>query len=450
MHDAPQANIVNPAVAINCNLYVAFPIIGSTHLNFYNTAISINDALKPVGGDSIAVDIDNVVSNLNGLDVMASEAHLTLLAGGWRRDDTYYTFSVTEKMNTFTMIPKEPTVLAWEGNTNYLDQAVDLSGYRFNLLHAREYSFGISDKISDNFRFGGRVSLLFGKSNVQTKNVEGTFYTDSRSFESRLDLNARINSSLPIDVSVDTVGNVNGISLKDDFSPMAYLLNGKNIGVGLDVGFIYQVNDALQLSGSILNLGMIRWKSEVNNFTSSGSIDFVGSGNTNDLDTENYVTVWMDSVLNVFGLKPGEDAYFSTLAPEVYMGATYSFSDRLNAGALVHSQMYKNKVHPSLTLSGNAVITKYLSGSISYTLQNNEFDNIGAGLSLRLGTLHLHAMADNVPGLIRFEDAQNVNVRFGISLLFGCANKIFNSRDCNCVGDPYGENRSNVRPRRRR
>lgn len=450
MHDAPQSNIVNPAIPINCDLYIAVPIIGSTHLNYYNTAVSINDAIKTVGGDSIALDIDNVVSNLNGLDIMGSEAHFTLLAGGFRKDDAYYTFSVTEKINTYTAIPKEPTLIAWNGNTEYLGQQVDLSGYRLNEMHTREYSVGISNNFTDNLRVGGRVSLLFGKSNVSTQKVQGTFYSDNRSFETTLDLDSRINSSLPIDVAVDSAGIVTGVSLQDDFSYLKYFMNGRNVGLGIDLGFVYQVNDDLQLSGSLLNLGFIRWNTDVNNFTSKGAIDIVGSGNTSDLDAPDYVTSWMDSVLSVFGLRQENEAYFSNLAPEIYMGASYRITDKINGGALVHTQIYKNRIHPSLTLSGNAYVTNYLSGSISYTLQNKEFDNIGAGISLRLGAVHLHAMTDNIPGLIWFEDTRNINVRFGISLLFGCTEKKFGNKDCNCVGDPYGENRSNDRTGRRR
>lgn len=452
MHDAPQSNIVNPAIPINCDLFIAVPVLGSTHLNMYNTAVSINDMIKNIGGDTIAVDLDNGMTKLNGLDLMGTEAHFTLFSGGIRRNNAYYTFSVTEKINSLSAVPKEPTLLFWNGNSNYLDQRVDLSGYQFNFFHLRQYAFGFSNNISDNFRLGGRISLLFGKSNVNTQKAQGTFYTSSNAFETNLNLDARINSSLPIDVGVDTAGIVNSVSLRDDFNTLKYLLNGKNMGVGLDLGFVYQVNDVLQLSGSILNLGVVRWKSDVHNFNSNGSIDIVGSGNTNNLNTADYVTSWVDSIKSVFGLRPVEEAYFTTLTPEIYLGGTYNLNDRINAGALVHAQFYKNRIHPSLTLSGNAYITSYFSGSVSYTLQNREYNNVGAGLSLRLGAVQLHAMADNLPGLIWFEDAQNVNIRFGMSMLFGCSNGIFGNRnkDCNCVGDPYGEYRSNTRPGKRR
>lgn len=449
MHDAPQSNLVNPALPINCELFISAPLIGSTHINLYNTALSMDDFFTSIGNDSILPDFNNGVSKLKGLDIFAHETHISLFSAGYRHNDTYYTFSITEKINSHTLVPEKLAKLVWNGNTPIVGEKVDLSNAGVNFVHLREYSFGISDNINQRLRLGGKIKLLFGKSNVYTQNFESSIYTEERAFETNLNLDANINLSLPVDVSVDSTGVLSGVKLKDNISSVDYMLNRKNTGVAMDMGFVYDLNDNIQLSGSLLNLGFIRWKSDVHNFPSSGSLDFTGSGNASDFNSEQLISGWVDTVLSVFGVRPEQNRYISPLVPEIYLGATMQMNNWLNSGVLVHSQIYRNRLHPSLTVSGNASVTKNFAASLSYTLQNNEFNNVGAGMSLKLGGIQLHAVSDNIPGLIWFENTRNINVRFGISMLFGCPKDGRGDEDCDCVGDPYGEQRGNVRPGRR-
>lgn len=188
----------------------------------------------------------------------------------------------------------------------------------------------------------------------------------------------------------------------------------------------------------------------MHNFPSSGTLDFQGSGNASDFNSGQMVRAWVDTVLTVFGVKPEENRYTSVLVPEVYLGATMEMNDWIKSGVLFHSQIYKNRLHPSLTLSGNASITPNFAASLSYTVQNKEFNNVGAGVSLKLGGIQLHAMSDNVPGLIWFENTRNVNIRFGVAMLFGCPKDGYEDKDCDCLGNPYGKRLSNDRPARRR
>lgn len=450
MHDAPQSNLVNPATSIDCEVFVAAPIIGSTHINLYNTALTIDDFFTLIGNDSILPDFDNGISRLKGLELFAHETHLSLFSGGYRHNDSYFTFSVTEKLSSHSLVPEKLAKLVWNGNSPIVGTSTDISNAGVNFMHLREYAFGVSDQVNERFRVGGRVKMLFGKSNVFTQTMNGSIYTEEKAFETNFNMDTRINVSMPIDVSVDSLGILENVELKNGISSLDYMFNRRNVGAGIDIGFVYEINDQVELSGSLLNLGFIRWKSDVHNFESSGEMDFTGSGNASDINSSQLVRAWVDTVMSVFGVRPEENRYYSSLVPEVYFGATMEMYDWLKTGVLFHSQIYKNRLHPSLTISGNASLSQNFSTSLSYTVQNKEFNNVGAGVHLKLGGIQLHAVSDNIPGLIWFENTRNINVRFGISMLFGCPENGFENKDCDCVGDPYGEQRKNVRPSRSR
>jgi hypothetical protein len=90
----------------------------------------------------------------------------------------------------------------------------------------------------------------------------------------------------------------------------------------------------------------------------------------------------------------------------------------------VRSEIYHNRLHPSLTLSANTFNFKVFNASVSYTVQNGEFTNIGAGIGVKAGPVQLHLISDNIPGFFMLDNTRNVNIRFGLSFIPGCDEKV--------------------------
>ncbi|MCT4603808.1 MAG: hypothetical protein N4A59_13035, partial [Marinifilum sp.] len=51
---------------------------------------------------------------------------------------------------------------------------------------------------------------------------------------------------------------------------------------------------------------------------------------------------------------------------------------------------------------------------------NNSYNNIGFGLTAKLGPLQFYTVTDNVMAAIKPNSMQTANIRFGFNLLFGC------------------------------
>ncbi len=453
MHDLPQSNFVNPALAIKCKWFIGVPGISSTHVNGYSTGFSYSDILVPSGTDSLHYDFNRVLKKFENSEMIATQTHLSLLSVGYKTGLNYFTFGVNEKVNSYTIINKNAALLLHGGNSQFEGKKLNMNGTRPNAIHYREYALGWARQIDPKLSLGFRVKLLFGKSNIYTKPVDLSLYTNPISFETFVSGSGEAYISLPVDVIREPDGRLVTMDWQQDISKRDYLMSTDNIGFGADFGFVYQLNEKTTLSGSLLDIGYINWKKDAYYMSSSGSMDITAQAIEDGLANLDDVT---DSLTNVFTPRIDNESYLSPLVPAMYLGVSHTLNSWLNAGAVFHTEAYQNRLHPSFTFSGNAAITKNIYGSASYTLQNGEFNNFGAGIGAKFGVLHLHAVSDNIPAFFDLGVAKSVNLRFGLALMFGCGReKKIRSSDDNgiralpCFTDPYKSKMDKQRNKRR-
>ncbi|HAN18289.1 MAG: hypothetical protein A2X13_04700 [Bacteroidetes bacterium GWC2_33_15] len=414
MHRVPQSNLLNPAVQIDCKWYVGIPALTSTQFNYSNTAFSFNDILE--GGN---LNIDALNDNVHRADLLATELHLDLISIGYRHNEYYITFNIAEKVNLAITYPGDLVGLAWQGNSQFLGETAGFNNLRTNTSYYREYSLGIS-KVFDPYRtFGIRAKLLFGKLGVYSGKSEMSLYTDETTYDLHLEGNITANSSFPLTVNQDANGNITGISM-GEIDPMGTLFNSQNKGFAIDLGAIYRYDENITLSGSILDLGFIHWKTDPNNIHLEGSFDYSGTGLESDFDSQEYILDLRDSVFNSFTQDITRDSYYSWLPLQIYLGGMYQYMPKLGIGAVSRNVIYRNKLHSSLTLSANTVLWNKFSASLSWSYLNNTYKNIGLGLAWHGRGIQLHMVSDNVLGIFNPLDARNLNIRFGFNLMLGC------------------------------
>lgn len=419
MHDLPQANIVNPALDIDCKYFVALPAIGSIHTNNISNGFSFDDIFYKSSDDSLRISLDNIVNNLPIKNLISSEEHLQIIGFGYKYKNNYFTFGIQEKSNLYIILPKKVLQLAVNGNSQFEGDNINLNNVMLEALHYREYAFGWASQITDNFRFGLKAKLLFGKAAIKTNYFKGSLYTDFFTFEDYLKIDAEYEMSAPIDFKTNNRNQVTGIN--DNFDAMPYFMNSKNVGAAIDLGFVKYFNSDLILSGSVLNLGFVSWKDNLKKLSIDNSFEFNSEGLKTDLN--NYTQI-KDSITSAMRPYLSEGVFSSTLTPSAYLGLTKFVSPDFNYGAVIHSVFYKSFMHNSITFVANKKLFKVFDLSASYTIQNREFDNLGFGIGVTLGAVHFYAVSDNVVGLTKLNDTRNVNFRAGVGLLFGCGGQI--------------------------
>lgn len=414
MHNVPQANLLNPAVQIDCKWFVGIPLLTSTQLNYSNTAFSFNDIL---GSGNLNIDALN--DNVHRADLLATEVHLDLISLGYKYHEYYIIFNIAEKVNMAFTYPGDLVGLAWQGNTQFLGETANFNNLRTNTSYYREYSLGVS-KVWDPYQtYGIRAKLLFGKLGVYSGKSEMSLYTDPTTYNLSFEGDVRLNSSLPLIVNQNPDGAITGVTAQD-FDLIGTLFNSQNLGFAVDLGGIYQYDEYLTLSASMLDLGFIRWKTTPNNIQMKGSFEFSGTGMGSDFNSNGYIIDIRDSIFESFTQDITNDPYYSWLPLQIYIGGMYQYLPKLGIGAVNRNVIYRNKLHSSITLSANTTLWNKLSASLSWSYLNNTYKNVGLGLAWHGRGLQLHMVSDNVLGIFKPLDARNLNLRFGFSLLLGC------------------------------
>ncbi len=453
MRDLPQNNIVNPASSIKCKWYLGVPLVASTHVNAYSSGFSANDILTTNSSGELELTPGHAINKMNKLEVLATELHVNWLYFGYKYRTHYFTFSLSEKLNTYNIYSKNLALLLYKGNSQFEGKNVNMDGTRVNANHYREYALGWANEVNENLSFGCKVKFLFGKGNVFMRPSQASLNVDKNTFAQNIITNADAYVSFPVDIETDEEGYIEDVVMQEDIDWKKYAMNTSNFGLGMDVGMIYKINDVTTLSASLLDIGFINWKSDVQIIKEHTSV-YVDASDDTFSPTDGSVV--SDTLRSLFKPDIVNGSYASTLKPTLYLGVDRQLTDQINVGALISSEIYQNRFHHALSLSGNFHINDKLAASASYTIQNNQFNNLGLGVGWQLGVLYFHAVSDNIPAFFALDNARNINLRFGVGILAGCgkdrSHKNGSSRGStkfDCVGDPYHSTQYPKRPPKR-
>lgn len=435
MQNVPQSNQLNPAIQPECKVFVGFPALSSIYVNYSNSSFAYKDIIHQGTGlqkDSLVIDMNSFHDALQTRNFISQQVDITLFALGIRAKNMFFSLDVIERNDLRFSFDKEMITFLKDGNYNFRGKTSNWGGLGLDAAHYRELGLGISRKINDQWTVGIRPKLLFGIANLNMDQSEISVYTSSTGDLIRLQSKQRMNVSLPIDrIDYDANGYVDDLNFNSDDYGADFAMNTQNMGMALDLGVTYKMDEKTTLYASITDLGFINWKSDTYQFTQDATYEYTGmdlnqSGNSNAPDykpIEDVLDDLTDDLKDRFKLKDDINTYKTNLPTQIYLGGTYQTCKKLNLGALNRTEIYNGKVQSSLTLSANARLIKNISTSMSYSIVNNSYNNLGFGLATKLGPLQLYMVSDNIMAGINPKSAQNMNFRFGLNLLFGCKDK---------------------------
>jgi hypothetical protein len=420
MHYLGESNFLNPAVQSDCKWFVGLPIVSSIHLNYANSIFTYHQLVNNTSDSTYFLNIDRAVNHAGRRSLIGSEFHTTLLALGYNYEEYYFSFSIIEKNNIPVTVSQDMLTLVWNGNASFEGEEANLKGTSSYATHYREYALGVSKENDLGNSIGIKAKLLFGKLNAAVPKMDVGLYTEETTFDLALDADIRMNISGPFNIRVtggagaNFLGNVD-ISLEEGVSVSEIMLNRKNWGLAFDAGFIYHYNGRATISGSILDIGFIRWRSSMSNLSAQNQYVYRGAlvdgGNIDQ------------SILDSLDYTITNEPYFTLLPTKIYLGAEYVINEKLAGRGLVSTTIYRTKFTPALTLSldYNPFGNFHIVGG--YSLFYRSFNNFGLGFSIGRGPVQVYAVSDNILGLIRPLDTRNLNLRFGLNINLGCETK---------------------------
>lgn len=469
MQGVPQNHYLNPAFQPKCNIFIGFPALSSVSLGYDNNSFDFNDIIFKGSGefsDSLITPLhpsyntDLFLDKLHDRLYVSPEVSLSLLAFGFRTKEWYFTFDLSD-INSFRLsLPKDLFGILLQGNGAYVGKTADFSNFNVDINYYRQYSVGASKNFTDKLTVGLKGKLLFGKANFSFDDVDIGLYTDPETYNLLFHSKFTMNSSGPYEFT-DSLGNPVDVlyatwleslfsgdidlSILEDTDASYLLEHGGNLGFGVDLGMEYRLNDRINLSASVIDLGFIKWKNDVYSFKQDGKFEFQGIDisegilsedfdSTMDVEFENLG----DSIVDIFELTGSDDPYTTWLPTKIYIGGTYRILPNVSVGLLSRSEIYDGKIRQSVTLSANTLLANFFSFSLSYSIMNYAYNNMGIGIGIRGGPLQLYFVTDRIPlsysmieisengdtqKIPMFFDQHTLNFRFGLNLTFGCREK---------------------------
>jgi hypothetical protein len=442
MKGIPQTKDLNPArPGISDGFYFSMPFFSKIDLSANTNNWAYNDLVHWGTGtraDSLVIDLDKLRESVGNKNFAYESAALTVLEGGYRKGKNFYAVSLTDREFIDVFFSKSLIDLVRNGNYPYVGQTYYSGNFGIGAQHYRELAFNYSHEVTKKLTIGWAAKVLFGLGAVQTNGINLSASSPANGEYLDVSATGRVNISAPVNFNYNANGMIKSVNSLPNYSPGDYLINFRNPGMAVDLGFTYRLNKKAELSVSIIDLGMIGWKSNVTRLTEQGHFLYKGINIVDPTQTPPVIPLFRtvfnqlsDSISATF--RPGTVGNsFSTLLPaKIYFGIDYQLKNNISISGLSRIRIIDNAVRTSLTASANALFMERVSLSASYSLMESTYDNLGLGIGIKIGSMQIYTAADNLFSPFYPSTARNMNLRIGINFIFSKGDFKSSGRDGN-------------------
>jgi hypothetical protein len=422
MNSLPQVVDVNPAIMPRYRMSIGLPVISSIGQSYSNNGFTYNDMVSSIDGVKQA-DLAKWSQNLPEKNYVMLAAQTDLLRFGYRVSPKVYLMTnVSVKGYNRTMLPKALATLFVDGTSQLVGSSSETSPEEEAMSYL-EASLGMAYAVKPNFTIGGRIKYLNGLNNVTT---------ESSSLLIEVDNSYRIRATGKADVRTSGVYNLGraGYSMMDHIGD--YM---QNTGFALDLGGTYKFADKLTLGFSLIDLGFINWKNDTHQYSldpAKATYTFSGFDMNQILNNNSgYLEAQRDSVEAKFTMSEAPRGGYTTMLPaKMYLSANYEIVKNFSLGALFFSEQFKGRSAAGFTAAANKTFGKWLTTSLTYTVSNRSYNNVGLGMSFNFAPVQLYIVGDNLVrapvSLIAnqtlnayLNSSQIITFRAGLNLVFG-------------------------------
>ena len=389
-----------------------FPLAGSS-AGFNNQEIIRDITSKYLTGDLITKDYEKALNKLDLQTFFHQNAESSALSFTYRSNIGFFNFRI--KDSEYFVASTEGDLIKFIFNPEINSAVINLTQrLPVHAAHYREYSLGYAYKSPSNrFSAGIRAKMYFGKFAFYS-NISGSILTDNSSPpNSVITTSGLMNISFPVSVNEKPNGSINMI----DFNKSTisnYLWNTGNPGMGVDLGINYRIAPELTFSVSIIDLGKINWKKNVN----SRSLELKDS-----LPNTSYQIIgqtiikqetYNDSNAFDFGeLDKVSSAFSKPLPATLYAGIKYQVNPNFSIGITDRFVVIKDLNYNSFSVTGKLDVNKILSISTGYSVIANSYLNIPLAFLFQANFGQFYLGTDNFTAIWLPKYAQFAGISFG-------------------------------------
>ncbi len=448
--EIPQALMLNPGMITNYEWHAGIPMLSGISGQGGTSGLTVNDIFANDGIDVNQKVRDRAVFGQTFRDDVTGTYQVEVFSGGFRgknKPQNYYSFGLYHEGYVINYWPGDLAILAYEGNANRIGRRFDLSHLKTRGQILNVFHFGINRQINPKWVLGGRAKLYSGILDFNSTNNRGYFVT-SRGADNLLsntlvaDMQLRTSGLEAIRVALDDdsgngISDVTGVFAKRG-------LFGGDLGVGLDLGFTYNLNRQTLITGSILDLGLMFHTTDARNFTLDGSatiegVELILPDALADPDAD----LWQQLVDDIEALIPfrENDRSYVTFRPvQLYASIRHNWevpdqkardcgcnyieddSERNfyyinSAGGQVHIINRPRGPQPSLTGFYQRRFGNTLALKGTYTVDRYTWTNLGLGISLQAGMFNFYLIGDNLLGYSNVPASHYASFQLGFNII---------------------------------
>jgi hypothetical protein len=438
--EIPQSMLLNPGGKVTNKGFFGVPLLSQIHINAGTSGTTMYDLFANDGLD-FNLKLEKALYNMQANDFVTINQQLEVFSGGFAygnrfEKDKYLSFGLYQELDFIAYFPKDYAVLAYEGNQSNINKVFNAGHFNAKAELISVLHVGVNKKVSEQLSVGFRGKLYSSVMDIDATNNTGSFVTVNGT-------NNFYNHIFNLDLEVKTSGiaslNNNGATSESAIKDLRKrLFLGPNLGLGVDVGFTYQLTKQWMVDGSLQDIGFISHSKDVENYKVSGNYVFegvnplfpeTGVGQT----AEDYWNAIEDEFNELFKVDTTQTAYTTWRPVKLNASLNYAFGKKKykDCNCLRDESGYQNAV--GLQLYGikrpkqpQMALTAYyfrkvwngLQTKVTYTIDSFTFYNVGLGISANLGMFNFYIMADNIFQYKNIYDAQSVSLQVGFNVLF--------------------------------
>ncbi|MFA5330458.1 MAG: DUF5723 family protein [Prolixibacteraceae bacterium] len=361
-----------------------FPLSGMS-VGYNNQDVVRDMLMKVLRGDSIKDAMTEVFNQLVQRGVFYQRFESSLLNFGVDTKYGNFNFRIKEIEQLMSNLKGDFSDFITDPNYNtlFINRP---QKFPMNMIYYREYSLGYAREIIPHkLSVGVRAKLYYGKFTASS-GVQGELTKVNNNFY--LNTSGSVKLSIPLNI-VQTPSDsiITGGNLADNFKAGDFLLNTKNRGVGIDLGFKYILNDELTISASIIDLGKISWKNNLNTVNYVGKYRFPDEYTDTEATGNDHITkqpsfaqdtTFMTNAL--FKASISHEAFSNPLPAVVYGAIQYQLNPKLNIGLVDRYIRFKGMSFNSISVTGTFNWGKNITVNTGYSIIGNSYFNFPFGI----------------------------------------------------------------------
>ncbi len=451
MTNLRQSIYTNPARMQDCGFSFSFPMLNLNTSLFLST-LNVNNIFSVDNAGQYYVDFDKIASNSADFNYLYNSNQISLFSFGVRIGyPLYLHMDHSIKASFYANYPR--------GLMEFLAQGISPSNPSFVLTDFnlsstiyKQTSLSAGFKLTKDLTIGASIKRLTGLA---------TFYTRSTTFNLTIDTANDANYPMNITTAydffyagpvgftytdslvVDSNSALLAYSNNPSFSTLKSIISPNNHGWALDLGFVYKPIKYVEVSGSIIDLGYIKWKTNSKEIShQETSYYFDGLDILNDTNaTEKFI----DTLKTLIEPTVADNEFTTYLNTRIYLGVAVKPVEYLSLGFAFQSIKLQPRNWMNIYHFSAAVNVGYgwsLTGT--YSIYPHSYNNFGMGLALKLGPMQLYFITDNLAlpnfGISYFTNSntppdqnsatlwlkktQLANFHFGLNFNFGCKDRL--------------------------